>query len=148
MAYMQLLPLIVHHRSIIFGVRLCIRWQNRQINDNPHSKVCGANMGPIWVLSAPDGPHVGPMNLAIREVLSKGPVAATEHIWCILSGWENLNITCSVFHARSSISIYFTLLVFAHKNGYNDTKSNKINKMHSHLSSGMLQWSCFLRHIS
>ena len=30
------------------------------------SKVQGANMGPTWVLSAPDGPHVGPMNLAIR----------------------------------------------------------------------------------
>ena len=24
-------------------------------------------MGPTWVLSAPDGPHVGPMNLAIRD---------------------------------------------------------------------------------
>ena len=33
----------------------------------PDSKVHGANMGPIWVLSAPDGPHVGPMNLAIRN---------------------------------------------------------------------------------
>ena len=32
----------------------------------PDSKVYGANMGPTWVLSAPDGPHVGPMNLAIR----------------------------------------------------------------------------------
>ena len=29
------------------------------------SKVHWANMGPTWVLSAPDGPHVGPMNLAI-----------------------------------------------------------------------------------
>ena len=28
-----------------------------------------ANMGPTWVLSAPDGPHVGPMNLAIRGVM-------------------------------------------------------------------------------
>ena len=27
--------------------------------------VHGANMGSIWVLPAPDGPHVGPMNLAI-----------------------------------------------------------------------------------
>ena len=35
----------------------------------PDSKVHGANMGPTWVLSAPDGPHVGPMNLAIRVVL-------------------------------------------------------------------------------
>ena len=34
---------------------------------NPDSKVHGANMGPTWVLSAPDGPHVGPINLAIRE---------------------------------------------------------------------------------
>ena len=30
-------------------------------------KIHGANMGPTWVLSAPDGPHVGPMNLASRE---------------------------------------------------------------------------------
>ena len=30
------------------------------------SKVHGANMGPTWVLSAPNGPHVGPMNLAIK----------------------------------------------------------------------------------
>ena len=32
----------------------------------PDSKVHGANMGPTWVLSAPNGPHVGPMNLVIR----------------------------------------------------------------------------------
>ena len=36
---------------------------------NPDSKVHGANMGPTWVLSAPGGPHVGPINLAIREAL-------------------------------------------------------------------------------
>ena len=34
----------------------------------PDSKVHGANMGPTWVLSAPDGPRVGPMNLPIRVV--------------------------------------------------------------------------------
>ena len=33
----------------------------------PDSKVHGANMGPTWVLSAPDGPHVGPMSLAVKE---------------------------------------------------------------------------------
>ena len=32
---------------------------------HPESKIHGANKGPTWVLSAPDGPHVGPMNLAI-----------------------------------------------------------------------------------
>ena len=35
----------------------------------PDSKVHGANMGPTWVLSAPDGPHVGPRILVIRVVL-------------------------------------------------------------------------------
>ena len=34
----------------------------------PDSKAHGANMGPTWVLSAPDGPHVSPMNLVIRDV--------------------------------------------------------------------------------
>ena len=33
---------------------------------HPDSKVHGTNMGPTWILSAPDGPHVGPMNLAIK----------------------------------------------------------------------------------
>ena len=33
----------------------------------PDSKVHGANMGPTWVLLAPGGTHVGPMNLAIRD---------------------------------------------------------------------------------
>ena len=37
---------------------------------SPDSKVYGAIMGPTWVLWAPGGPHVGPINLAIRA--SKG----------------------------------------------------------------------------
>ena len=32
----------------------------------PDSKVHVAHLGPTWVLSAPGGPHVGPMNLVIR----------------------------------------------------------------------------------
>ena len=35
------------------------------IDISPDSKVHGANMGPTWVLSAPDGSPVGPANLAI-----------------------------------------------------------------------------------
>ena len=31
----------------------------------PDSKIHGANMGPTWVLLAPDGPYAGPMNQAI-----------------------------------------------------------------------------------
>ena len=41
-------------------IRRCV------FHNGPDSKVHGASMGPTWVLSAPDGPHVGPMNLAIR----------------------------------------------------------------------------------
>ena len=37
----------------------------------PDSKVYEANMGPTWALSAPGGPHVGPMNLAIMVGLQK-----------------------------------------------------------------------------
>ena len=38
----------------------------RNIHD---SKVHGANMGPTWVLSVPDGTRVGPMNFAMRDVM-------------------------------------------------------------------------------
>ena len=37
--------------------------------NNPGSKVHGANMGPIWGRQDPGGPHVGPMDLAIREAI-------------------------------------------------------------------------------
>ena len=39
------------------------RFQNQAY---PDSKIHGTNMGPTWIMSAPDGPHLGPMNLAIR----------------------------------------------------------------------------------
>ena len=44
-------------------------WTDCQVLSNlctPDTKVHGANMGLTWILSAPDAPHVGPMNLAIR----------------------------------------------------------------------------------
>ena len=33
----------------------------------PDSKVHGPSIGPTWFLSAPGGPHVGPINLAFRD---------------------------------------------------------------------------------
>ena len=41
------------------------------VSDPVHSTVSqiAKFMGPTWVLSAPDGPHVGPMNLAIRDII-------------------------------------------------------------------------------
>ena len=54
------------------------RWPTIQVKSSqgimiPDSKVHGVDMGPTWVLSAPDGPHVGPINLAIRDVVRKKP---------------------------------------------------------------------------
>ena len=46
----------------------------------PDSKFHGDNMGPTWVLSAPEGPHVGPMNLAIRDILVKFPLIVVRYI--------------------------------------------------------------------
>ena len=52
---------------VSFTVLTNISWY-RPVHKYPDSEVHGANMGPTWVLSAPDGPHVGPMYLAIKVV--------------------------------------------------------------------------------
>ena len=49
----------IYTHSVLTAICSCI----------PDSKVHGANMGPTCVLSAPGGPHVGPMNLAIWDIL-------------------------------------------------------------------------------
>ena len=65
----------------------------------PDSKVHGANMGPTWVLSAPDGPHVGPQEpcynaLSLLLVLTE---------WIYYVGRRNprlqqgrISITCNI----------------------------------------------------
>ena len=53
----------------------------------PDSKVHGANMVKTGVLSAPDGPHVGPMNLATLGYMCKRIMSIHE------SGWLNRNKT-------------------------------------------------------
>ena len=62
-------------RNWYFACRLFRRSTlcNGTKQQTPDSKVHGANMRPTWVLSAPDGPHVGPINLAIRDPLQNSP---------------------------------------------------------------------------
>ena len=48
--------------------RHCNVIRAKQNGEAPDSKVHGANMGPAWILPDADGPHVGPMSLAIRAV--------------------------------------------------------------------------------
>ena len=64
-------------------------WSVFQIS-NPDRKIHVANMGPTWVLSAPGGPHVGPMNLAIRECNLRHPLSNVMSSFTI--HWWNLTI--------------------------------------------------------
>ena len=63
------MPMDVNEISSIFiGVSVGHFLAGLLIMGIPDNKVHGANMGSTWVLSATDGPHVGPMNPAIRDV--------------------------------------------------------------------------------
>ena len=57
-------------------------WYNRNNAHYPDSKVHGANMGPTWVLSAPDRPHVGPMNLAIKDLMHNKTAYMLLEVFC------------------------------------------------------------------
>ena len=70
----------------------------------PDSKVHVANMGPTWVLSAPGGPHVGPMDLAIRVILLEYSGSNT---WSPTSHFpENLNVSSIVKQLHVHISVW------------------------------------------
>ena len=75
--------------------------------NDPDSKVHGANIGPTRVLSAPDGPHVGPMNRAIK----RGSVSS-EH------GMMNTKITADV---------WFTHLIADHNGPIFNVDESKSN---------------------
>ena len=55
----------------------------------PDSKVRVANMGPTWVLAAPGEPHVGTMNLAIRDYPQR--TCRSSHI-CVLNVWPSSKV--------------------------------------------------------
>ena len=95
---------------------------------NPDSKVHGADMRPTWDLSAPDGPHVGPMNLNIRESILRlklNHVGKREENLMWMCRWSQLPeyLNFSAFQPlptihRSCIQNYFCqLLTYS-----NDTK--------------------------
>ena len=65
-----------------------------QVN-NPDSKVHGSIMGPNWVLSALDGPHVGPMNFPIKECTRR-------HVHCLS---HILISDCLNYHDYSSVVV-------------------------------------------
>ena len=69
----------VHIVALRVGIQRCladarsvsVSWRHHvYVYHFPDSKVHGAYMGPTWGRQDPGGPHVGPMNLAIRVVHS------------------------------------------------------------------------------
>ena len=66
--------------------------------DIPDSEVHGVNMGPTWVLSAPDGPHVGPMNFATRDLIVKSRKASKARDRCLASSSRSDNQQASRQH--------------------------------------------------
>ena len=76
-------------------------------------KVHGANMGPTWVLSDPDGPHVGPMNLDIR--VSKVPLGLNIMFQSVSNLPQTFDNYCRSFYNICSdvhASVAWILLVF------------------------------------
>ena len=62
-------------------------------------------MGPTWVLSAPDGPHVGPMNLAIRDGID-----AQQHTWVyLIASSARLQTVTHHFGTIPAVSLNFTV---------------------------------------
>ena len=67
-------------------------------------------MGPTRVLSAPGGPHVGPMNLAIREDKAAAAMwqsGMTQSIKALGDGATQDNNTASVIYALTVNPIYY-----------------------------------------
>ena len=85
-------------------------------NIDPDNKVHGVNMGPTWVLSALDGPHVGPMNLAIRGYCIYGTNCWYHAIICGNSPLKNKKLVKRSNYRRcrynSFLSIYLSLSIY------------------------------------
>ena len=125
--------IVIRRKATYSTIRCMYKRKARDVEDvsqdnYPDSKVHGANMGPTWVLSASDGPHVGPMSLSIIVImfivwseslaLLNSADDATIHCW-----WCHSAITrpdnCDV-GARTSKAISNTLDIdFAHGHIHN-----------------------------
>ena len=93
----------------------------RLIQYYPDNKVHGANMGPTWVPWAPDGPHVGPMNRAMRVYFSTGNIVAglgliRQWIWLVWA-YRYHPHTPSLYHypCRDAVRCLYNAVNFLQK---------------------------------
>ena len=76
----------------------------------PDNKFCGANMRPTLVLSAPDGPHIGPTNLSIRDGIH---YTVVDHIYqqCFLRwSWMQTSRDLACPYVMHSADIFHRIL--------------------------------------
>ena len=88
-------------RAVLDAVSAIIRTYNILCYE-PDSKVHGANKGPIWVLSAPDGTHVGPMNFAIWGCIPKRT--------CLVL-WLDIKITWNFHTVMLCYALWWSYLI-------------------------------------
>ena len=94
----------------------------KHLRSNPGNRVHGTNMGPTWILSAPHEPHVGPMNLAIRE-----PIKYDEKV--------NQNTTCHSIRIGIAFLFYRVYILTV----------NWTYSIHSQLLMFALSWKIWLK---
>ena len=87
------------------------------VSASPDNKVDEANMGPTWVLSDPDGPHVGPMNLAIREDMLALCYTAVLTCVRVLLQWNSTSVytscTYSTYHLELALATFICHFISA-----------------------------------
>ena len=91
-------------------------WRQRPY---PDSKVHGDNMGPTWALSAPGGPHVAPMNLAIRVYSLNDKWSCTPQDICITMSRENTYIigaanVCTILKRENHLFLMFSFMCYTY----------------------------------
>ena len=97
--------LAVHTIYCIIG--FCSSILGQKLHD---SNVHGANMGPTWGRQDPDGPNVGPINLAIWTVslyrsVKTGPSRSVDY-----TGWNVLNSCILLFCLLTALLNYHLML--------------------------------------
>ena len=101
----NILALIINVHNLSSAGHMHI--QNSRLVITPDSKVHGAYMGPTWVLSAPDGPHVGPMNIGIMDYIIRSP--RTWQYWATNRHSVVYKVTCVIYWFLLFQTIYKSL---------------------------------------
>ena len=99
-------------------------------------------MRPIWVLSAPNGPHVGPMNLAIRVIteINDDPVSLRSICYTRPNGlMKARSISCTQVVHNLRAECYFVLIRYRGKQHCTAFTDNMITPVIFHTGSAHLR---------